>query len=93
MFDYKGFMQDFTIADHFGIKAIKDTYRRAFAEWKDNVEYFASLVMTLNHQIWNWYERNEEYGRTYNELWMKAHRYGSKHFTGKDAEYYFRFLD
>ena len=92
-FDYKGFMQDFQIADRFGKKAIEDTYNRAFAEWKDNVEYFASFVMTLNHQIWNWYQKNEEYGRLYDSLWRKADAYGSEHFKGKDAEYYFSFLD
>lgn len=30
------FWQDFTIADAFGIDAIKDTFNRAFKEWKDN---------------------------------------------------------
>ena len=28
------FWDDFTIADSFGISAIKDTYKRAFEEWK-----------------------------------------------------------
>ena len=27
--DYKGFWQDFTIADAFGLNAIQDTYNRA----------------------------------------------------------------
>jgi transposase-like protein len=92
-YDYKGFMQDFMIADAFGINAIKDTYKRAFKEWKNNVEYFASFVMTLNHQIWRHYETNETYGRLYDELWRKADLWGSRHFKGKDAEYYFSFLD
>ena len=46
-FDYKGFMTDFRIADLFGENAIRDTYKRAFAEWKDNVEYFASFVKSF----------------------------------------------
>ena len=93
MFDYKGFMQDFTIADAFGENAIRDTFNRAFKEWKNNVKYFASFVLTLNHQIWRHYKTNEEYGRIYDELWKKAHEYGSDHFKGEDAEYYFSFLD
>lgn len=93
MFDYKGFMSDFMIADKFGEKAIKDTYNRAFNEWKDNVEYFASFVMTLNHQIWNWYKKDEKIGKLYNDLWEKAHNFGSEHFKGEDASYYFSFLD
>ena len=93
MFDYKGFMMDFRIADKFGEGAIRDTFNRAFKEWKDNVEYFASLVLTLNHQIWYWYEKDEKRGRLYNELWEKADAWGCDHFKGEDASYYFRFLD
>ena len=92
-FDYKGFMTDFKIADMFGERAIRDTYRRAFRGWKENVEYFASLVMTLNHQIWNWYKINPKIAKVYNELWEKADVYGRSHFKGEDATYYFRFLD
>ena len=33
------FWQDFSIADRFGSKAIKDTYKRAFDGWKNNTEY------------------------------------------------------
>ena len=91
--DYKGFMSDFRIADRFGADAIRDTFNRAFREWKTNVRYFASLVMTLNHQIWNWYGKNDDYGRLYDELWHKADEWGCSHFTGEDAEYYFNFLD
>lgn len=91
--DYKGFWQDFTIADRFGVSAIKDTYERAFEGWKDNVEYYASLVMTLNHKIWEWYEKDEAVAKLYNELWMRADDYGRDNFKGKEAEYYFNFLD
>lgn len=91
---YKGFWTDFTIADRFGKSAIKDTYRRAFKGWKDNVEYFASLVMTLNHKTWQYYEAgNDELTALYNELWERADRYGVTHFKGADAEYYYKFLD
>lgn len=91
--NYKGFLRDFRIADMFGKNAIRDTYRRAFDEWKDNVEYFASFVLTLNHQIWDWYRKDEGIARLYDELWHKANAWGIGHFKGKDAEYYFRFLD
>jgi len=93
-FDYKGFMKDFQIADKSGEKAIRDTYNRAFSEWKDNVNYFASLVMTLNHQSWNWYEKkNDTLGLLYDALWSEADSYGCTHFKGKDLEYYLEFLD
>lgn len=91
---YKGFWQDFTIADAYGESAIRDTYKRAFEGWKDNVEYFASLVMTLNHKIWFWYEHgSENFTNLYNELWEKADQYGMANFKGEDATYYFQFLD
>lgn len=94
MFDYKGFMQDFIIADAFGEKAVRDTYKRAKREWKDNVNYFASLVMTLNHRLWIHYEHgNEGMAKLYDELWKDADAWGCSHFTGKDAEYYYSFLD
>lgn len=94
MFDYKGFMRDFRIADQYGEEAIKDTYKRAKEGWKNNVKYFASLVMTLNHQSWNWYEKGDDkLGELYNDLWMDADAWGSEHFTGEDANYYFSFLD
>ena len=94
MFDYKGFMQDFAIADAFGERAVRDTAKRARAEWKDNVQYYASLVMTLNHRIWFWHDRgNEKMARLYDELWRAAHRFGCEHFKGEDAMYYYEFLD
>lgn len=93
MFDYKGFMSDFTIADRFGANAIKDTYNRAFSEWKNNVGYFSSLVLTLNHKIWEWYEKDEVIAKLYDDLWRKADDFGCSHFKGDDASYYFNFLD
>ena len=91
---YKGFWQDFAIADAFGEAAISDTYNRAFKGWKDNVEYFASLTMTLNHRAWMWYERgNENYTELYSKLWEKADRFGSNHFKGDELAYFLDFLD
>lgn len=87
------FWMDFSIADRFGIKAIKDTYRRAFREWKDNTEYLTELVMVLNHKIWQWYERNETLAEVYNDLWEKTANYAETNLTGEDLDYYFRTTD
>ena len=93
-FDYKGFMQDFKIADVFGIKAIKDTYKRAFEEWKDNADYFGSFVLTLNHLLWYHYEQgNMEYARLYDSLWKKADNFVYEHFKGDDLQKIIAFLD
>jgi hypothetical protein len=51
------FYEDFSIADHFGGPAIRDTYSRAFNAWKNNIEYMTELVMVLNWKIWEHYKK------------------------------------
>lgn len=46
------FWTDFNIADRFGLDAIKDTYNRAFNEWKNNEVYATELVLVLNWKSW-----------------------------------------
>ena len=87
------FWEDFSIADHFGIKAVKDTYNRAFKEWKDNYKYLTELVMVLNWKIWQHYETNEPLARVYNELWQQADNYACENLKGEEAEYFFRVTD
>ena len=87
------FWQDFTIADRFGIDAVKDTYRRAFGEWKDNYIYLTELVMVLNWKIWQYYEDYPALAEVYNELWGKADEYACENLTGDEATYFFRVTD
>jgi len=88
------FYADFSVADVYGEKAIRETYHRAFNDWKDNVEMYAELVAALNHKIWAWFEQGVgKYSELYDRLWKKADAYGSEHFKGKDAAYYFQVLD
>ena len=47
------FMLDFSIADCFGNKAVTDTFKRAFKEWKNDVIYMAEFVCVLNPKIGN----------------------------------------
>lgn len=54
------FYEDFSIADHFGGPAIRDTYCRAFNAWQNNIEYMAELVMVLNWKIGEHYSRVTE---------------------------------
>ena len=83
------FWNDFSIADMFGIDAIKDTYNRAFEEWKTDVKYLTELVMVLNHKIWYWYEKNDTYSSLYNDIWQEADQWCADNLTGVDAQYYF----
>ena len=82
------FWQDFSIADHFGIPAVKDTFRRAFSEWKKDYRYLTDLVIVLNHKIWQHYEKNEPLARVYDELWRKASDYAVKNLKGEELSYY-----
>jgi hypothetical protein len=93
-FDYKGFMQDFRIADMFGSHAIKDTFNRADKEWKTNADYYGSLILTLNHLLWYHYNNNNiEYAKIYDELWRKANDLIYTYFKGAELQKILAFLD
>ena len=77
----------------FGIDAVKDTYNRAFNEWKSNYKYLTDLVMVLNHKSWQWYEKNDERAELYNDLWDKTAQYAMDHLEGEELSYYFRVTD
>lgn len=55
------FWQDFSIADKFGANAVRDTFNRAFEEWKGNAVYLTELVLILNHKIWYHHEATKNW--------------------------------
>lgn len=87
------FRMDFKIADHFGPRAVKDTFRRAFAEWKNDHRYLTDLVITLNHAICYWYDRDNSMAVLYNELWEKANTYALDHLKGEKLSYFLKVTD
>lgn len=87
------FWTDFTIADMFGISAIKDTYNRAFNEWKNNYQYLTELVMVLNLKIWKYYEIDRKYAELYNMLWEEADAYACDNLKGEELSYFYRVTD
>ena len=87
------FWQDFSIADAFGVAAIKDTYKRAFKEWKEDYKYLTELVMVLNWKIWQHHGKNDRYAELYNELWDEANQYASDNLKGEELSYFFRITD
>lgn len=87
------FMTDFTIADRFGTYAIKDTFNRAFNEWKNNYVYLTELVIVLNLKIWEWYEKNKDIARVYNDLWEKADAYACENLKGEELSWFYRITD
>lgn len=87
------FWQDFSIADMYGMDAVRDTYERAMNEWRDQYRYLTDLVMVLNHKIWQHHESNQGLAQLYNELWMKAEDYALTNLKGDELQYYFRVTD
>ncbi len=88
------FWQDFSIAEKFGLEAIRDTFQRAFNEWKTNVEYLTELILVLNWKIWYWYEvQNFEVSKLYNELWENADSYAMDNLKDEDLRYFLHTVD
>lgn len=87
------FYTDFSIADAFGVNAIRDTYERAFEGWKSDYKMLTELVMALNWKIWEHYERNDRYARLYNELWSEADQWVQDNLTGEALSYFYRTTD
>lgn len=88
------FWADFTIGELVsGINGVKDTFRRAFAEWKSNVKYLTELVMVLNHKCWYWYQKNDELSKLYSDLYYEANGYAYENLEGDDLTYFVDILD
>lgn len=88
------YYQDFTIADAFGVDAVKDTYKQAFKEWKHNVVYLTEIVLVLNHKIWeHHYKNNTGLMIAYDTLWKEADKYCMTVLSDEDLDYYLRTTD
>lgn len=88
------FWMDFTIADAFGVNAIRDTFNRAFNEWKSDYKMLTALVVILNHKIWQHYEAGRhDIARLYNDLWDQAREYAMNTLKGDELQYYYEITD
>ena len=87
------FYLDFSIADHFGLTAIQDTYNRAFEEWKSNHKYITELVMVMNWKCWRWYQVKDEYSRLYSNLYYKLDEWCMDNLKGDELDYYIQTTD
>lgn len=87
------FFEDFSIAEGFGISAIKDTYKRAMEEWSKDYKYLTELVMVLNWKIWDYYGKNDEYADLYERLWGEADQYAAENLEGDGLAYFYRTTD
>ena len=87
------FYEDFSIADNFGASAVKDTYKRAFRNWKDDYKYLTELVMVLNWKIFEHYEDSRNFAKLYDELWREASNWAIENLKDDELTYYFRTTD
>lgn len=89
------FWQDYWIAVPFGVDAVKDTYRRAFDEWKSSHEYMTEMALVLNHIGWALYKKPEkkELAQVFFELYEKLDEWCYENFTEEQRAYYFSVTD
>lgn len=88
------FYEDFSIADKFGLDAIKDTYGNAFKSWKNDYKYITELVMVLNWKIWEHYENGDkEIAKLYDQLWRWLDNWCFDNLKNEELDYYIRTID
>lgn len=85
--------RDFSIADAFGIEAVKDTHKRAFEFAKYDYKLLTEYVMVLNWKIWEHYENNVELATLYNDLWGETDVYAQENLKGDELSYFYRTTD
>lgn len=87
------FWQDFTIAEKFGIKAVKETFDKVFEEWHKNYKYLTELVMVLNWKIWEHFQNDRELAKVYNDLWEQANNYAWENLKDEELSYFYNIID
>lgn len=87
------FWNDFSIAERFGIEAVKDTYKRAFDEWKTNIEYLTELTMMINWKMWRWADDKPALSMVYQKIWEELDAWCMDNLKGEDLQYYLRITD
>lgn len=94
MYEFKTtFWMDFSIADRFGAAAVRDTFDRAFKEWRSDVVYVTELALVTNWKCWDWYGKDDELARLYSELYYEVNGWCYSNLKGADLEYYWRTTD
>lgn len=88
------FYTDFSIADKFGLDAIKDTYKRAFEGWKTNFRYITELVMVLNWKCWEHYDtKHIEMSELYANLYEELNDWCFDNLKGAELDYFIQTTD
>lgn len=89
------FMNDFAIAEQFGVDAVKDTFDRVIKEWGNDIEYMTELCLVVNQLCWHFYEKDEDLCNLYYKLYQRciAHVYEEGRFIKGELDYFYRVTD
>ena len=88
------FWDDFTIAERFGLPAIKDTYKNAFMSWKSGVGFIRGLVWVLNWKMLYMGERRmTEKSAMYYKCWVELSNWCERHLEAGAYEYFINVTD
>ena len=88
------FWDDFTIAEKFGVSAIKDTYKNAFNSWKNDVVFIVELVLVLNWKMLYMDEKHmTEKSVMYYKCWVELSNWCERHLEAGAYEYFFNVTD
>lgn len=87
------FLTDFMIAERFGINAVKDTFKRAFNEWKKNVVYLTELAIVTNLLAWRSYEKDMSLCKEYSSMYDAVNDYAVNNLTNDEYGYFFQWTD
>lgn len=89
------FWEDFSIAEQFGIKAVKDTFNKAFSEWKDNYVYLTELSLVTNWKLWQWYKNDPKNALVdfYSDCYETVKNYAYDNLRDDEFRFYLRVTD
>lgn len=98
------YTSDFSIAEWCvpveGMNAIASTLRNALTNWRDDVEFFAEIIIVLNMKSWEHAARkNNQYGKMYSELYYMVRDLYFDWFDkdnkqhDKAMQYYYNYVD
>lgn len=98
------YTSDFAIAEWCvpveGMLAIASTLHNALMNWRNNIEFFAEIIIVLNMKAWEHAARgNHEYAEMYSELYLDAKSLYFDWFASdnkqheKAIDYYYQYVD
>lgn len=87
------FWQDFQIANCWGKSAVKDTFERAFKEWRSDVRCLIELTFATNHMCWEFEGEDDAMCRLYAELYERANDWAYANLHGDDLTTYYQATD